>query len=55
MRWLMNYLRQVFCGHHWVTEEVRLQYVHFGGETTRISATCSKCGYHRVYDKWRLT
>jgi hypothetical protein len=52
VKWLAQYLREVFCRHSWKTEEARFTYVFGGGETVRVSATCEKCGYHRVYDKW---
>lgn len=52
MRTIVNWWLQVVCRHEWKTEERRFLYVRGGGETTRVSATCHKCGWHRVYEKW---
>jgi hypothetical protein len=52
MKWLVQYFREAFCTHAWTTEEAEYAYVFWGGDTVRVSATCTKCGYHRVYDKW---
>lgn len=52
MRWLWWYLCSVFCRHRWKLEERTFDYVRGGGQTTRVSATCEGCGWHRSYKKW---
>ncbi|OGH75940.1 MAG: hypothetical protein A3A89_00370 [Candidatus Magasanikbacteria bacterium RIFCSPLOWO2_01_FULL_33_34] len=56
MRWLMNYLREVFCKHDWEREEVKatLKDTYTGDYKTdiRVSSTCKKCGYHKSYWKY---
>lgn len=53
MRWLLNYLRQMFCIHEWEYDEA---HVTFGEnkekEGTRVFARCKKCGYHETYWKY---
>ena len=60
MRWLIWYGRSLWCRHTWEYEESdydwRRTYAsgltrHFTG--TRVSATCTQCGWHRSYEKWR--
>lgn len=61
MRWLINYIRQMFCAHMF---DERTEYPvinkHFieGREEPlindriRMSMICKKCGYHRSF--WRV-
>lgn len=55
MRWLVWYLRSLFCKHDWKFDEQRTV-VKFLGEVTKnsvkVSATCKICGWHRAYWKY---
>jgi len=55
MRWLFNYLRQVFCQHNFEFEETKFDnYITFGTRYTQaiaVSRTCKKCGWHTSYLK----
>lgn len=64
MRWLVFWLRSIFCAHAWKYEEAECDVYypnHFDpttksgyleGSHTRVSATCTKCGWHRSYKKF---
>lgn len=54
MRWLINYLRSVFCKHEWKHEEIFAKINDEFGKTEgpRVSATCEKCGWHKSYWKY---
>ena len=55
MRYIVNYFRQVFCKHEWITEEcVATSDVEWGKSKRglKVSATCKKCGYHKTYWKF---
>lgn len=56
MKWLIWTIRSWSCDHEWLYEEgvFKTLYVDYNQTTskTRISATCSKCGWHRKYDKF---
>lgn len=55
MRWIVWYLRSVFCAHEWRDEERWVdatdQYTRMRREGVKVSATCRKCGWHRAYWK----
>lgn len=57
MRTLINYLRQIFCNHEWIVEEIP-KYIVKGefGETIRLGPKiymrCKKCGYHKSHWKY---
>lgn len=54
MRWLIWYIRSLFCSHEFEREQMMAK------TTTeirtiqgfRVSATCKKCGWHRSYWKY---
>jgi len=56
MRWLVNYLRSVFCKHDWEKENGSYQITSDSGHVRRsgmkVSATCKKCGWHKSYWKF---
>ena len=57
MRWLIWYIRSCFCKHEFKLEENCAEYKWYNGGNQSgkmISATCSKCGYHRSYWKFDL-
>jgi hypothetical protein len=53
MRWLINYLRQVFCKHEWIISE---GYVESPDGWTKsghkVYMRCTKCGYHQKHWKF---
>ena len=51
MRTIVNYIRQIFCKHDWITEE---NYVRddMRGDGTKIYMRCKKCGYHTKHWKY---
>lgn len=56
MIWLVDYLRRVFCRHKWTYEEAFAQRTHgefVEKEGLRVSATCTECGHHRSYWKFK--
>jgi hypothetical protein len=59
MRWLLWYGRTLWCHHAWTYDEVdwTRKRVYVSGKTmnangTTVSATCTRCGWHRAYQKW---
>jgi hypothetical protein len=56
MRWLIWYIRSCFCKHVFKYDEVSKATRTYGAGAFQngpmISATCSKCGYHRSYWKY---
>jgi hypothetical protein len=60
MKFIINYLRECFCKHDWKTEEKECTIVTkncfddaiFSNKITRVSVTCTKCGYHKNYTKF---
>jgi RNase P subunit RPR2 len=57
MRWLIWYIRSCFCKHSFGYAECLLKTNDAYGrikEGTVVSATCSKCGYHKSYWKYGL-
>jgi len=61
MRWLFWSLRSLFCEHEWEREEEIHSYhssapfteYNLVSRKTVVSATCTKCGWHRSYKKFR--
>ena len=57
MRAIVNYLRSMFCDHCFQYEETWKTEQDYTGETlkrgTRVSRTCSKCGWHKTYWKFQ--
>lgn len=56
LRWLIWSIATAFCRHDWEREEnihevIDWQYVVVGRKTM-VSATCTKCGWHRSYKKF---
>jgi len=53
MRFLVWYLKSVFCEHDWEREEIEVTTITpISIKTkTQVSATCKKCGWHRKYYK----
>jgi hypothetical protein len=55
MRFLANYIRQVFCKHDFEKEEV-YSTCRWGEEIiqsgTKVSLFCKKCGYHKSFWKF---
>lgn len=58
MRWLMWYIRSIFCNHNWNYDErdyVKVEKYDDGEKFTqrglKVSATCNTCGWHRNYWK----
>jgi RNase P subunit RPR2 len=56
MRYIIWYLRSVFCSHSWRHEELRFkirnEYNEIVVDGPKVSATCDKCGWHRTYWKF---
>jgi len=55
MRWLVNYIRQIFCKHEWLIEEKYCKlYGDFGLEKDgqKVYMRCNKCSYHRKHWKY---
>ena len=50
MRWLVNYLRQIFCQHDWYIEEWRMKTDFRQGQ--KVYMRCKKCGYHTRH--WKV-
>lgn len=50
MRWLIEYIRSLFCLHEYKYDEDFVKGVCKDG--TRVSVTCTKCGYHKSYWKF---
>jgi hypothetical protein len=51
---LMFYLRQVFCKHDFVVEELKTEQTHIkklGWVDTRVFMKCDKCGFSHWYWK----
>lgn len=55
MRWLVWYLRSMFCDHAWKYEEANYTKTNNAAAFTQkgqvIAATCEFCGWHRSYWK----
>lgn len=55
MRRIINYFRQAFCAHEYEYAEVPYRVSDDFGtrrDGIKVSATCTKCGYHRSYWKF---
>lgn len=57
MRWLVSYIRSVFCKHDWEKMEshcsTKSDFIfERRKQGLRVSATCKKCGWHRSYWKF---
>jgi len=59
MRWLVWYIRSMFCKHIFSYSEMEHNsiYYTFSGSRRKlcgpkVSATCTKCGYHKSYWKF---
>jgi ribosomal protein L37E len=55
MRWLVWWFRSLFCAHSFEREEARVECHQWDGGKqayTVVSATCTKCGWHRSYRKF---
>jgi hypothetical protein len=50
MKYIVNYIRQLFCKHDWLTEESKVD--HECGTATRVYMRCKKCGYHQKHWKF---
>lgn len=55
MIWLVDYLRRVFCKHKWEYEEALAKRTgeFYSKEGIRVSATCTECGHHKSYWKFK--
>ncbi len=55
MRTLVWWIRSCFCAHVWEREEIDAETLDDFGDSdrtgTRVSATCTACGWHRSYWK----
>jgi len=54
MRWLIEYIRSLFCKHDFEYENIEASSssdFHFR-EGVKVSRTCRKCGYHKSYWKY---
>jgi len=45
MRWVVNYIRQVFCKHDFLTEDVYVS-TDYGVSGTKVYMRCKNCGYN---------
>lgn len=58
MRWIIWWIRSWFCIHTFELEEMKFKLFDINGQyiadEIRISATCTKCGWHRSYNKYGL-
>lgn len=52
MRWLVWYVRSLFCKHDWDIEEQVCDKDLYYKNRIRVSVTCNKCGWHRSYWKF---
>jgi hypothetical protein len=56
MRWLIEYIKSCFCNHKFEYGELHAEITGDFNEIIkqgiRVSATCSKCGYHKSYWKF---
>jgi len=55
MRYLIWYIRSLFCKHEWKHEECIWKTKNTYGYTNEgrtVSATCKICGWHRSYEKY---
>lgn len=60
LTWLVWHVRRMWCRHKWTYAEA--SYVHRRSSSSGteeynnvvVSATCTQCGWHRSYNKWRL-
>ena len=56
MRWLANYIRQIFCAHNYEKDECDnvkiVDSLHGLTKGTRVSMICTKCGYHKSFWKY---
>jgi len=65
MRFIIWWIRSLFCDHDWELEEMRLKIIDWSfnlisgrneknviGDRIKVSATCKKCGWHRSYNKF---
>jgi len=54
MRWLIYYLRSAFCEHTWERAEEFCTENEGDSKVSgiKVSATCTKCGWHRKYWKF---
>ena len=49
MRWLVNYIRQIFCKHEWEKEEREVTTIYYSYfkkikmENVSVSLICKKC------------
>jgi predicted Zn-ribbon and HTH transcriptional regulator len=51
MRTIVNYIRQIFCKHDWITEEKHVR-DDMRGDGMKIYMRCKKCGYHTKHWKF---
>ena len=57
MRWLIWYIKSCFCSHDFKYESTQFERTDANRAFeigTVVSATCSKCGYHKSYKKYKL-
>lgn len=55
MRYLIWYIRSLFCKHDWKHEECKWNTKDIYRCTNNgytVSATCKLCGWHRSYEKY---
>lgn len=55
MKYIIWSIRSAFCKHEWEYDEKHSEIFDGYGDVTKqglkVSATCKKCGWHRVYWK----
>lgn len=56
MRYIIDYIRQIFCKHDWLIEEMPCQITDYEGKIMRtgekVYMRCKKCGYHKRH--WKV-
>nr|DAN98300.1 MAG TPA: Tat pathway signal sequence domain family protein [Caudoviricetes sp.] len=55
MRWLVNYIRQIFCKHDFVFDEGWAEKTSDSGsfrKGIKVSCYCKKCSYHKSWWKY---
>lgn len=54
MRRLVNYIRQIFCKHDWITDEgyTQSELGSMDRSGMKVYMRCKKCGYHQNHWKY---
>lgn len=52
MKYLIDYIRQIFCKHDWQIEEGRVDGGQWLKSGTKVYMRCKKCGYHKNHWKF---